>query len=555
MTMNWPKFRLWRMLFTHFFEGFIYGEMDNHDDRKWGQACLVLMAIAGCNLYTSWALFSGFSEVFSLNRLWISFAFLLALQMIMSGIFVLISWHNIFLTPRDHENLAHLPVPMSAIVTAKIAVVLFVLVLLSLIHIVSVTPVILGFTQGKIDVSAFRYGWAIFRYFLWGNAWIFFALASLLGTCQYLSRWRFGAWLFHIFHIGGISLFMGVLFYLPRMMVMAANEAENNAEWSPLTIPFLFVEKIKAALHMPVTAVVSEESHFLDYSSIGIVFLTLFFISLIFRRFQTNSRKRPPAGSKKTFAFFNWVGWRLIGRLMKNPPERGLFFFMKKTFFKNRFLWIFLILLWTPLFGLLVVQTLSDDNASYLNVFSGKQSEGVLVGIALGFLLVFFSRLIFKQTVILKANWIWQALPSISLATVFHAIMKVLFFVFSPLLWLFMILIYTSHWQLAPALLFCLGFWPMYISITATLFFAYDSIIPFTGFRHQEGEPHSINTWPFYLLISVIYILVARWVALWLINAPEFLILFILIVFLIIWKIIKRWERKAFVLNGIYEFE
>lgn len=555
MTIDWLKHRQWWILFTHFFGGFFYGETDDHDDRKWGQVCLVLMAIAGCNLYTAWALFSGFSEIFSLDKLWISFAFLLALQMIMSGIFVLISWQNIFLTPRDHGNLAHLPVPMSAIVIAKIAVVLSVIIILSLIHVVSVTPVILGFSLGKIDVSAFRYGWAIFRYFLWGNVWIFFALASLLGACQYLARWRFGAWLFHIFHIGGISLFMGILFYLPKMMVMAANGAENIAELSPLKIPFLFVEKLIAALHMPGVAVVSEGSHFLEYSSAVVVFLTLLFIYTIFKRFQANSSKRSPARNKKARAFFNWVYYRLICRLMKNPPERGLFCFVKKTFFKNRFLWVFLILLWTPLFGVFVIQTLSDESKGYLNVFSGAQCKGVLVGVALGFLLVFFSRMIFKQVVCSKADWIWHALPSFSLAVVFRATQKALFFIFSPLLWLFMILVYTSHWQLAPALYFCLGFWPTYIFITFTLFFAYDSIIPFTGFRHQEGEPHSINTWPFYLLIAVVYILVSRWVALRLINAPVFLLLFILSVVLILGKINKRWERKAFFLNEISELE
>jgi hypothetical protein len=453
------------------------------------------------------------------------------------------------LTPRDHGNLTHLPVSMLTIVAAKIAVVLSVIIVLSLIHIVSVIPVILSYSLEKIDVSALGYGWAIFRYFLWGNVWVFFALTSLLGACQYLTRWRFGTWLFHFSQIGGISLFLGILFYLPKMMVSAASGFADISESLPLMIPLIFVKKIKTALHMSAVNVVSKENYFLEFSSAMFVFLTLFFILIIFRQFHTNSSKRLPAKSKQIFPFFNWIRWRLIGKLLKNLPERGLFIFMKKTFFKNRFLWVFLILLLAPLFGIFVIQTLFDENVGYLSIFSEGQRDGVFIGITLGFLLVFFSRLVFKQKVCLKADWLWHALPAISLGAVFRATLKVIFYYFSPLLWFFMILVYTHYWRLSPALFFCLGFWPIYISITFTLFFAYDSIIPFTGFRHQEGEGHSLNTQLLYLLFSVIYILVSRWVALWLINTPVFLLMFLLSAVFIIGKINKRWERKAFILN------
>lgn len=532
----------WLILYRHFLLGLVHGDRIESDARNWARVYWLLILIAVGNSLSAWSLFSIFAEHFSIESLIHSFSCLLSIQMIISAMVVLLAWSGFFLHPWDWANLAHLPPSTLVMVSAKISVIITVIMVLNLIHLFSVIPIIMGFTAVRLDVSLGRYLAVLPAYFTWANLWVFFLFLALLGLTMAVSGLHKRlVWLLHLLRFSSLALLVGTVFYLPQVVLSDPAEIMEGIDFLLLRPAFAVGREMVPELLSP-----GGNTAWINPSWMGASFIVFLLLSLVFVRLNFRSKITTagafPIKSKLLAGFFAKVPFQRAG----DQRERFLFTFFRKTFFRNHSLWLYLALLWAPAGGLVLLAYLSAGPDAFSAVFSGQERLMVLAGSVLGFLLPLFAMLLFRQKMDAGSEWIFSLMPGISQALAYRSSMKFFLVFFLAPFWPLIVFFSISFLDALAAVLFALCFWPFFAVLNFFLFMALNPLIPFTGILYRESPDNTLFSWPVYLLGGMAYVLAAREAAMLLLRKPVFAAAFGVFVLFVLIRIMNNAKANVF---------
>lgn len=466
-------------------------------------AILVMLSVAGGfisrHLLSSYLypLLSGAS----VDNIWIEKATFLTLTMALTGIFTVINRENIFLDRKDYLNLLVLPVDLTTLFAAKFFSVLIFVGILSLAFNLIALVVFTFFLADLVGVNIFYFGFVHFITGFLANLFVFLAVACIQAVFTFLSGNRLFQRVANLVQVVLLLGFISVFAWLPQIY---GGLAQLKAEFSSFMIyfpPFWFTgmyEKMVGSqeviydiqLYIALLALVLPA---------GLYFLS---IPLTFKRFLICA----PNGKKNSrfSSLFNLLKQGFNAVFLRNPIQRGMFYFICQTLRRSRFHKLQL----TLYMGLPVSYILTGLVFSYSNGgFSAFDTpNGFLISIPL-LLYLFLAvgvRMVVRHPLMLDANWVFKMTEDDDKKHYVKGLKKALFCFAGVPLFILLFAFYLYCWGFRSAFYHSLYSGAIFLFLVE-IFFATYKKIPFAG-THDPGKPNLKVYGIFYVVLFFQYI-------------------------------------------------
>ena len=320
--------------------------------------------------------------------------FFIVLMMAVTALLTILQWQSLFPSLRDCLALAGLPVRPREIFAAKFGAVLtvfgaFVLTMAAAPSLLF-TYLLSGQWQENPHVAIFVF--ANFAAMAGGCIFVFFTLVAIQGVLLNL---------FPAHTFGRVSLFVQAVLFIATVgcVPLMGSQPAHAFWWPPVWFVHLWEAIVigpaplarNAILAMTIPPVVSILAYLLSYHR--------------YRRMLLEAQ--PPRGSARRAG----LGSRLLERWISDPREQAAFSFMWKTLFRSRSHRLFLLAYAGAALGWIAKGLL---DAPPINL----RDEGlygftvVVAPIAVAVLITLGLRYLFTLPVMLRANWIFQAVEA-----------------------------------------------------------------------------------------------------------------------------------------------
>lgn len=503
-------------------------------------AILAMLAIAGGfiarHLLSSYLypLLSGAS----VDNIWVEKAVFLTLTMALTGIFTVINRDNIFLDRKDYLNLLVLPVNLTTLFAAKFFSVLIFVGILSLAFNLFALVVYTFFLADLVGVNIFYFGFVHFLTNFLANLFVFLAVACIQAVFTLLSGNRLFQKLANLVQVMLLVGFISVFAWLPQIYGRLPHLKATFSSFMIYFPPFWFTGMYEKMVG-------SKEIIFDIHLYIALLALVvpagLYFlgIPLTFKRLLISA----PNGKKSSrfSSIFHVIKQGFNAVFLRNPIQRGMFYFICHTLGRSRFHKLQL----TLYMGLPVSYILTGLAISYSKGSSSafETPNGFLISIPLllYFFLVVGIRMVVRHPFLLDANWVFKMTEDDDKKHYVRGLKKALFGFAGVPLFILMFVFYLYCWGFRLALYHSLYSWAIFL-LLVEIFFATYKKIPFAG-THDPGKPNLKVYGIFYLALFIQYIVSLSALGEMLLNNPgNYLIFFVLILGLKLLLVVKRYQ-------------
>ena len=480
-------------------------------------AILAILAIAGG--FISRQLLSPYLyPVFSgatVDNIWVEKATFLTLTMALTGIFTVINRENIFMDRKDFSNLLVLPVNLTTLFAAKFSSVLIFVGILSLAFNLIALVVFTFFLAKMVGVNLFYFGFVHFITNFLANLFVFMAVACIQAVLTLLSGHRLFQRLANLVQVVLLVGFISVFAWLPQVY---GQLPRLKATFSPFMIyfpPCWFTGMYEKMVG-------SKEIIFDIQVYIALLALVvpagLYFlgIPLTFRRFLNNA----PGGIKgsRSSRIFNIIKQAFNTVFLRNPIQRGMFYFIYHTLRRSRFHKLRLTLYMAlPVSYILSGLVISYSRGQH-SAFETPNAFLISIPLLLYLFLAAGVRMVVRHPFLPDANWVFKMTEDDDKKQYVKGLKKALLCFAGVPSFILMFVFYLYCWGFRPALYHSLYSWVIFL-LLVEIFFATYKKIPFAG-AYDPGKPNLKMYGILYMVLFFQYVISFSTIGEMLLNNP-----------------------------------
>jgi hypothetical protein len=458
-----------------------------------------------------------------MQTLWLEKTYFLTVSMALVGIVYTIMWDNLSLDRKDYNNLLICPLKPRDLFVSKGLSALVLVVLTTLTFNILSTFIFSFYLRHGLPINPVIFGLIhLLTHFL-AYLFLFFLIAGIQSSVRSLSKPKWYGKISTIIQILFFILFISLLFWFPYMYPLLSSLKTESSVFIYAFPPMWFVGMGEYMLGR-------SDSVFSVYPSIILIAFSIpvgFYLLGMPRYFRRFLRTRiKTSRSVKLSGFKSMLKRNFNTLVLRQPAVRASYYFSRKTLNRCRKHKMHLLMYWIIPLSLIFVGLVALYVKYEATFLSTTNLFLISVPIILLFFLCWGIRTVITHPVSQKANWIfslksfqdpWQVTRGLKRAFIFSIVLPLMGTVF---------VVYFTLWGFLPALghvTYCTTAAFLVINIL----FANYRKLPFVSPQQNHKSNHRIFK-TFLLVLFVFFIYVFSWLGKFLIENPEFYILYYL---------------------------